>query len=595
MLMQPQPPNKIVAIIICLLAAFTVNAQLPSSSFSYSCSKDTVIECGPRCTTLKVQIPNIKSASSNYVVNNTSQHGCFNQYVLPDGPGTLLNFANDDSYSPPVSLPFSFPFYGRAYNYLTIGANAIVSFDTTYARNYCNWSISTDPVLGNLPSSVYDKASIMFPFQDIDITQTSSPKRQIKVNVVGTAPHRKWVLSFNKVPLYDCPSLIDNTSQLILHEGTGVVEVFVNSRQICSVSNSGRAIIGMQDSTMFKGIMPPGRSAIDSGWNGIGLNESWRFTPANGRPLFKRVELYNINGTYVADGDTVDAGNGIYNVLFNNVCIDATTSYVVKSSYYRYDYFNGGGTGPDSILYSTDTIHVIKAYAPPQLAVTDANCITGANGSVTVLLPVGPNYFYAITGGVYQASPEFLNLPPGRYGVDVLNNITNCVSTDSFTIALPNQTLSSLTYPLLTYCNTSTTDQIPILTGAVAGGTFSSEPAGLNINLSNGSVTPQGSDTGLYTITYTVSNPPACTAPSVSTTLRIVDNLRFIWVGAASNAWENAANWSCNNIPTSNANVFIYEGNPVINSNVTINSLTVLSGASLTVNQNRNLTVLHPN
>ncbi len=497
-----------------MFLAFIANAQ---SSFSYSCTKDTLIECGPRCITLKAQIPNIKSLASNYVVNKISSNGCFKQPVAPGLPSTSVNFNMDDVYSPVIPLPFIFPFYGIIYDRLVIGVNGTVSFDETNAGLFAEWAINN-----NLPSSTYARAVIMLPFQDINIQETTSSGRQIKYDLIGVAPHRKWVLTFYKIPLYGCSSLIDNTYQLVLHEGTGIVEIFVNSRQVCAGWNSGRGIIGMQDYDRLHGIMAPGRSALGPAWGSIDMDESWRFTPSDGSPLLKKTELHTINGNFVANGDTVDAGNGNYNVSFNNVCIDSTTDYVVKSIYYNFLYFLDPSSWPpmdkDSLMLSTDTIHFIRAY----------------------------------------------------------------------------QSQATVAYSLGTYCNTETMAQLPVVTDAGIGGTFLSQPPGLTINASNGAVTPLGSGTGLYTVTYTLNNPLDCTAPTATTTIRIVDNSTFAWTGAASSDWENAANWTCNNLPTSSSNVFIYDGTVVINSNVTVNSLTVAQGASLTVNPGINLTVLHP-
>ena len=66
------------------------------------------------------------------------------------------------------------------------------------------------------------------------------------------------------------------------------------------------------------------------------------------------------------------------------------------------------------------------------------------------------------------------------------------------------------------------------------------------------------------------------------------------WIGGVDNNWNNPANWQCNNIPDNNTDVIINDGSMVINSNVTINSLIINSGASLTVTTGFNLVILHP-
>jgi hypothetical protein len=66
------------------------------------------------------------------------------------------------------------------------------------------------------------------------------------------------------------------------------------------------------------------------------------------------------------------------------------------------------------------------------------------------------------------------------------------------------------------------------------------------------------------------------------------------WIGGASNAWENAANWSCGVVPGGTHNVIIPAGaTVVINSNVTVNTMVVNQGANVTVSPGFVLTVLH--
>lgn len=69
------------------------------------------------------------------------------------------------------------------------------------------------------------------------------------------------------------------------------------------------------------------------------------------------------------------------------------------------------------------------------------------------------------------------------------------------------------------------------------------------------------------------------------------------WIGGTSTDWFNPANWCGGAVPDANTNVVIPAGtsfSPVINANVTVKSLTINSGAALTVNAPYTLTVLHP-
>ena len=65
------------------------------------------------------------------------------------------------------------------------------------------------------------------------------------------------------------------------------------------------------------------------------------------------------------------------------------------------------------------------------------------------------------------------------------------------------------------------------------------------------------------------------------------------WLGTINNNWETAGNWSCGIIPGPESNVIINGGTPVLNSNVTINTLTINTGVIFTVNPGFSLIVLH--
>ncbi|MCF6240724.1 MAG: putative Ig domain-containing protein [Bacteroidales bacterium] len=72
-----------------------------------------------------------------------------------------------------------------------------------------------------------------------------------------------------------------------------------------------------------------------------------------------------------------------------------------------------------------------------------------------------------------------------------------------------------------------------------------------------------------------------------------------IWRGWVSNDWDNAANWQCEMLPANTSNLFIPDkvtNDPVINralpaTEVTVNDLTVETGALLTVNPGNKITL----
>jgi hypothetical protein len=420
---------RLISSILCLVLCSSAAAQLPASAFSFNCTKDTVMECGQSCITLRTTIPSIKAFSDQYIVSKAS---CFKPPVNPATPGISTNLNQDNRYTPTIPLPFLFSFYGIYYLQCTINTNGLISFDLTNSSANAQWEIQG--LDGSLPSEDYDRAIIMGAFHDIDIGASESPNRQIKYDVVGRAPHRKWVVTFYKVSCFDCENLYNNTYQISLYEGLGLVEIHLFERNVCMTWNAGGAMIGMQNYDRNNGIMATGRSAFTTPrWSGTNINETWRFAPNAGPSLLKKVELYKSTGELVTTGDTVNSNDGTYQVLFNNICPDsAFVKYIVKSSYYNVEYPFQFPVR-DSLIYETDTINIIKPTA----------------------------------------------------------------------------------------------DQ-------------------------------------------------------------------FVWTGAVSTSWEDAANWSCNTLPGETSNVIINSGTVIINSYVTINKITIRPSAVLTVNTGYNLTILHP-
>ncbi|HPH91855.1 MAG TPA: gliding motility-associated C-terminal domain-containing protein [Ferruginibacter sp.] len=461
-------------LLLSFIISFLFVTSKAQTTFSFNCPKDTTIDCLQNCVTLTTKVPDVKAFTDDYGVNLTSGgDGCFRPPVSPSIPGTSTNLDRDDLYTPVIPMPFDFPFYGIIYAQLIVNTNGIISFDLSQAGLGAQWTILNGE--GTLPTDAYDRAIIMGAYHDIDIQfPNTSPTKQIKYDVIGTAPHRKWVLTFYKVPCFQntCWSKINNTYQITLYEGLGLVDVHVFGREICTTWNNGNAMIGMQNYDQDKGIMAPGREAFTTPrWGSPTMNESWRFTPKTGPTLFKKVELTDMSGNLVAEGDTASDGNNGLNVTFDNVCLNSTTQYVVKTHYYNFQYpFQFPAS--DSIVYSTDTFTVYKASAVPPITLTTtaAQCGANPNGTITVTAPVGPNFVYSIDGGgSYQPSPVF-SVPAGTYTVTVLETSGSCTRDTTVTISAPT-TLSGTATSTNTSCPEALNGTITV-TGVAGTGTY---------------------------------------------------------------------------------------------------------------------------
>ena len=410
--------RRILVFIFLAISSLTSYSQ----NLSYTCPRDTVLGCGINCVDLKITIPDLLGVGDNYVVGSVSQQVKCYPLASPGGPGPSSNIVADDKYSPVIPLPFPFRFYGITYNSLLIGANGNVTFDISLAGADAHYDD-----LGDLPNTLYDPAMIMGPYHDLDI-RTASPGKQIKYETYGNAPNRKFIVTFYRIALFDCDALNRNTSQIILHESTGVIETTIIDQQICTGWINGKAMVGLQDMTRTKGITAPNRKMSDPAWGSVGMNETWRFTPIGGPHLYKSMQLLDGSGAVVATGDTtrIDATN--LGWTFTNVCPpnNGPSIYVVKTTYQKID-------DPAQTYFSLDTIRVTRNAFPVSATATNTTC--GASvGTITASQTGGTApYTYSLDAGAGQASNVFPNIGAGTYTVTVVD-ATGCRNTATVTV-----------------------------------------------------------------------------------------------------------------------------------------------------------------
>ena len=441
--------NRLLKYSILLLCAVISAHSLHAQAFSFNCTRDTTINgCGATsCFTLQHIIPDIHANTGAYTVNPIPSYSssCFPVYTQPNGVGTSAGFADDDVYSAPLDIGFPFYYYGATYNRVLMSPNGLLCFDLGMANIFAHFGMLDDqgnlnadigaPV--NLPSTMYSRAVIMGPYHDLNPTYITSPTQRIQYSVTGTAPHRRWVASYYKVPMYTrpgsgCELLIENTHQIILYESTGIVEVLIYDMQICSDWNEGRAMVGMQNYNRDQGIMAPGRSASDNAWGSPNMYETWRFVPSSGASLFRRAELLDMSGNIVSTGTVTNLNNGQLQVNFPNICgPTGTTTYIARSVYTKID-------NPAVEVYGSDTIHVIRNNTGGLNATaisTPATC-GQPNGTATINVPAGSGvapYQYSLNGGPLQTTNIFTNLSAATY-TGFVQDAGGCSSTVSITV-----------------------------------------------------------------------------------------------------------------------------------------------------------------
>ena len=301
---------------------------------------------------------------------------------------------------------FSFSFYGLPYNACTPGTNGAISFNS-YPASPAGWHFnSTIPNLSD-PSFTFTststssnyKNSIFGVFQDTYPGAGNPPQYSgIYYGHQGTYPNRVFVISCYRLPLFACTSDNLSTYQIVLYEGTNIIDVYVQDRTVCASWNSGSGLIGLLNAGGNQAVVPPGRNT--GTWTAH--HEAWRFTPIT--PVNYEINWYTNSITPT----TKMASNGnAQNVV--NISPTETTNYIVSVQAERQD-----GT-----IYSLlDTIKVI--VDTPEMG-------TEISGPATV--SVNNTYHYSaleavnydtLIWSVDQSNFELLN--PSGNGIDLLVN-----------------------------------------------------------------------------------------------------------------------------------------------------------------------------
>jgi len=181
--------------------------------------------------------------------------------------GTGVSINTDDVWSGQITIPFNFCFYGVSYNRVLIGSNGNLSFSFANANGFCPWSYTAAVPSTNLVNA----GSIFGPYHDIDPSVCGS----IKYYTTGTAPCRKFIVSYNTICQFSCTT-IKSVHMIVLNELTNYIDVYVQAKPTCTGWNGGRAVIGIQNPAGTAGIAAPGRNT--GAWT-VTTPEAWRFVP----------------------------------------------------------------------------------------------------------------------------------------------------------------------------------------------------------------------------------------------------------------------------------------------------------------------------
>lgn len=403
--------KKLLTLVLGIGAAHTLFAQASACPDVFT--SDTSL-CGTAgCVNLVANVQGT-NATNTYAVSSIP----YSPYAFSGGNQILI--AIDDIWSNVIPLPFCFEFFGTTYNNIVIGSNAIVTFDVAQANQYCQW-----PIGNAIPSNANPMNSIMAPWHDID--PSIGVTANIDWQVYGTAPCRQFVINWSYVPMFQCNSMIA-TSQLVLHESTNIIDVYIQDKPICSTWNAGAAILGIQDATGSTAYTVPGYN-YPTQWSAT--NEGWRFMPS-GTP----------NWTF---GWYDMSGNLLSNLTTFQVCPTATTSYVAVLT----------NTSCSGTITATDTatVGISGGNITTTSTTTPEICSNGQGTATTTPQGTAPYTYLWSPGG--QTTQTATGLSAGTYTVIVVD-AGGCGTADTVVVANNNPPINPV---IVTNANAGTIGQ----------------------------------------------------------------------------------------------------------------------------------------
>ncbi|WP_413511027.1 fibronectin type III domain-containing protein [Myroides odoratus] len=214
---------------------------------------------------------------------------------FPFKGGGAVEIDTDDRWSGVIDLGFDFCFFGNKFDKVLITDNGAITFsirdavpDGRYTPNSgSGFSMNANDSLPYSPPPPSTQPlyvnSIFGVMQDLDPRPNigSPADKSINYQIIGKAPCRTLVFNVYHLGLWTDlfdPENIEGstqTTQVVLYEGTNIIEVYVKNRPVARAHNGGNGVIGIQNSDGTIAYVPPGRNV--GRWTA--QREAWRFTP----------------------------------------------------------------------------------------------------------------------------------------------------------------------------------------------------------------------------------------------------------------------------------------------------------------------------
>ena len=158
--------------------------------------------------------------NAQYVVNNVP-------YAVEPMTGTFV-LLSDDAIANNINMGIAFCYWGNTYTRCYIGSNGWVGWSAGQPTAFTPFPIPINNIFT-------PKNAAFCPFQDLNTGVAgfpATPLTYVSYYTAGVAPFRRFVVSWNNVPMYQCTS-IRSTQQVVLYETTNVIRMNIVKKSNC--------------------------------------------------------------------------------------------------------------------------------------------------------------------------------------------------------------------------------------------------------------------------------------------------------------------------------------------------------------------------
>ncbi len=312
-----------------------------------------------------------------------------------DSTGTATPvLLGNNTLSPFFDLGFDFVYFGDTVDEFRIAANGFITFENTNQTGCCDG----DPIPNNSPFEPNNAIYAIWEYH----TATSS---DYSYKVVGTAPFRSLVVSFERLPIC-CGTFPERGfAQIVLHETSNCIEI---NTEFYNGQTFGNRTQGIENADGTEAFTYPGRNGTL--WNSVS-NTHISFCPTDTNGL-----AYNWS--------TGDVGQAAFGLQPGTHTVTVTDG--------------NGCTNTDDVTISAPISALTTA-----LNASDVSCFGFNDASINPTITGGVNpVMYTWSNGATTSSLS--NLAPGTYSVSAEDAVGCTIEVNSITIMEPAIIVGSL-------------------------------------------------------------------------------------------------------------------------------------------------------